>query len=93
LVLQTLTALLYQPWTIDDECGTVGGIRIGRGNRSSRRKPAPMPLCPPQIPHNMTWARTRAAVLGSRGLAVAYISSYMIELDCVTSDTKSIFVP
>jgi hypothetical protein len=27
-----------------------GGMKIGRGNRSTRRKPAPAPLCPPQIP-------------------------------------------
>jgi hypothetical protein len=33
-------------------------MRIGRGNRSTRRKPAPVPLCPPQIPHDLTWART-----------------------------------
>jgi hypothetical protein len=25
-------------------------IGFGRGNRSTRRKPAPTPLCPPQIP-------------------------------------------
>jgi hypothetical protein len=25
-----------------------GGMKIGRGNRSTRRKPAPAPLCPPQ---------------------------------------------
>jgi hypothetical protein len=31
--------------------GEIGGIKIGRGNRSTRRKPAPAPLCPPQIPH------------------------------------------
>jgi hypothetical protein len=30
--------------------GGIGGM-IGRGNRSTRRKPAPMPLCPPQTPH------------------------------------------
>jgi hypothetical protein len=24
---------------------------IGRGNRSTQRKPAPVPLCPPQTPH------------------------------------------
>jgi hypothetical protein len=47
-------------WTIvlapydDDECGAVGGIRIGRGDRSTRRKPAPVLLCPPQIPHDLT---------------------------------------
>jgi hypothetical protein len=34
------------------ECddGEFGGMKIGRGNRSTRRKPAPAPLCPPQIP-------------------------------------------
>jgi hypothetical protein len=26
------------------------------------------PLCPPQIPHDLTWARTRAATVGSRRL-------------------------
>jgi hypothetical protein len=30
----------------DDECGATGGM-LGRGNRSTRRKPAPVPLCPP----------------------------------------------
>jgi hypothetical protein len=38
----------------DDECGAVGGMRIGRGNWSSQRKPVPIPLCPPQIPHDLT---------------------------------------
>jgi hypothetical protein len=37
-------------------------MKIGRGNRSTRSKPAPAPLCPPQIPHEWTWVRTRAAV-------------------------------
>jgi hypothetical protein len=34
----------------DEECGAVGGMRIGRGNQSNRRKSALVPLCPPQIP-------------------------------------------
>jgi hypothetical protein len=55
------TGLLCQPRMIDDECGAVGGMRIGRENRSTRRKPAPTPLWPPQIPHDLTWDRTRAA--------------------------------
>jgi hypothetical protein len=38
----------------DDECGAVGGMRIGRENRSIWRKPAPVPLYPPQIPHDLT---------------------------------------
>jgi hypothetical protein len=50
----------------DDDCGAVGGMRIGRGNRS----------CPPQISHDLTWARTRAAAVGSLLLiawAVAHV--------------------
>jgi hypothetical protein len=37
----------------DCENGELGGMN-GRGNRSTRRKPAPTSLCPPQIPldHN-----------------------------------------
>jgi hypothetical protein len=38
-------------------------MKIGRDNRSTRRKPAPVPLCPPQIPHNLTRARTLAAAV------------------------------
>jgi hypothetical protein len=53
---------------IEDECGAVGGMRIVRGNRSTRRKRAPAPLSPPQIPHDLTWARTRSAEVGSRRL-------------------------
>jgi hypothetical protein len=41
----------------DDDYGAVGGMRVGRGNRSTRRKPAPVPLWPPQIPHDLTWDR------------------------------------
>jgi hypothetical protein len=65
MVRQPLTVLLYQPRITEDECGAVSRMRIGRGNWSTRRKPAPVPLCPPQIPHDLTWARTRPAVVGS----------------------------
>jgi hypothetical protein len=30
--------------------GEFGGMKIGKGNRSTLRKTAPAPLCPPQIP-------------------------------------------
>jgi hypothetical protein len=40
--------------------GVFGGMKIGRGNRSTRRKPAPAPLCPPQIPVDQTRARSQA---------------------------------
>jgi hypothetical protein len=35
----------------DDECGAVGEMRIGRRNRSTRRKPTPVPFYTPQIPY------------------------------------------
>jgi hypothetical protein len=54
LVRRPLIGLLYQPRMIDDdECGAIGGMRIGRGNRSTWRKSVPMQLCPPQIPHDL----------------------------------------
>jgi hypothetical protein len=31
----------------DYDAGEIGGMMIGRGNRSTRGKPASMPLCPP----------------------------------------------
>jgi hypothetical protein len=52
---------------MDDEYGAVCGM-IGKGNRSTRRKLSPVVLCPPQIPHDLTRARTQAAVVGSRRL-------------------------
>jgi hypothetical protein len=57
LVRRPLTDLSYPPRMIDDGCGAVGGMGIGRGNQSTRGKPAPVPLRPPQIPHNLTWVR------------------------------------
>jgi hypothetical protein len=36
------------PGDCDD--GEFDGMKIGRGNRSTGKKPAPVPLCPPQIP-------------------------------------------
>jgi hypothetical protein len=45
----------------DVECGAIGGMRIGRANRSTRRKPAPVSLCRQQISYDLTRAKTRAA--------------------------------
>jgi hypothetical protein len=52
------------PGDYDD--GKISGM-IGRGNRSTRRKPAPMPLCPPKTPH-AAWMRTRVAAVGIQQL-------------------------
>jgi hypothetical protein len=49
-----------------DYDGEIGGM-IDRGNRSTRRKPAPVALCPPQTPHAAR-TRTRAAAVGSQRL-------------------------
>jgi hypothetical protein len=66
---EATTGILYQHrMTDDDECGAVGGMRIGTGNRSTLIKLTPAPLCPPQIPHDLTWDRTRAAAVGSQRL-------------------------
>jgi hypothetical protein len=44
--------------------GEIDGM-IGRGNGSTRRKPALVPLCPTQTPAR---TRTRAAAVGSQRL-------------------------
>jgi hypothetical protein len=52
-----------------DECGATGGM-LGRGNWSIWRKPDPLQLCPPQIPH----ALTQAAKVESRRL-IAWVTA------------------
>jgi hypothetical protein len=70
---------LYQPQMIDDDdCGAIGGMKIDRGNRSTWRRPAPVPLCPLQISHDPTRARTYAHlffVLVSSSRSYLYIVS------------------
>jgi hypothetical protein len=66
----------YQP-RMNYECG-VDGMRIGKGNRSTRRKPAPVPLCPPQILHELIWARSLATAVGSRRLTWVMVGTYQI---------------
>jgi hypothetical protein len=50
----------------DYDDGEIVGM-IGGGNRSTQRKPAPMPLCPPQTPYAARM-RTQAAAVGSQRL-------------------------
>jgi hypothetical protein len=67
LVLRPLFGLLRQSQIIgDDDCGAIGEMRIDRGNRNTRRKPAPVSLCPPQITYDLNRARARAAGVESR---------------------------
>jgi hypothetical protein len=48
LAAATNRPVVPAPGDYDD--GEIGGM-IGKGSRSTRRKPAPVPLCPPQTPH------------------------------------------
>jgi hypothetical protein len=50
LLRRSLIGLLYQPRMIGDgDCEQIGGMKIGKGNRSTQRKHAP---APPQIPYD-----------------------------------------
>jgi hypothetical protein len=76
---------------IDDECGAVGGMRICRESRSTRRKPLPVPLCQPQIPHELTWDRTRSATVGSRRLtiwAMAQLNQWLCRRQMIIRNCK-----
>jgi hypothetical protein len=53
----TIWPIVPAPDDIDDECGAVGGMRIGRRIRNARGKPAPVSLFLPQIPHYLTLDR------------------------------------
>jgi hypothetical protein len=54
----------------DCEDGKFGRMS-DRGNRSTRREPAPAPLCPQQIPLDQTRDWTRAAAVGSQRLTAS----------------------
>jgi hypothetical protein len=47
--------------------GEIGGMMVGKGIRSTRRKPAPVPLCPSQTPY-AAQTRIRAVAVGSQRL-------------------------
>jgi hypothetical protein len=67
--------------------GAFGGIKIGRENRSIRRKPAAVPLCSPKIQHYLTWDRTRAAAVISLSYGTAFWKQLttVISIMCVHS--------
>jgi hypothetical protein len=83
LILRPLFGLLYQPRKMDnDECGPANGI-IGRETQSTRRKYVTVPFFPPQIPCNLTWAKTRAVAIWSRQLT-AWDTARPLFLTCFT---------
>jgi hypothetical protein len=71
-ITESITGLVYHSWMMDDdECGVVGGM-LGKGNGSTQTKLAPVLLCPPQIPHDLTGA----PISGPLWLLVANCLSY-----------------
>jgi hypothetical protein len=58
---------------------------IGRRNRSTRKKPAPVPLCPPQTPHPARM-RTRAAAVGSQRLTAELRHGLSEHVDLMPSE-------
>jgi hypothetical protein len=60
-----------------DECGTVDGMGIGRGSSNTQRKPAPVPLCSRQIPHDLTYDRTcNIEVACTQPIATTVLETY-----------------
>jgi hypothetical protein len=65
----TNSHIVPTPGDYDD--GEIGGMMIGRGNRSTRKKAPPVPLCPPQTnPACSARTQTQAAAVGSQRLTV-----------------------
>jgi hypothetical protein len=61
----------------DFDNGGIGGIMFGKGNQSTLRKPAPVPLRPPQIPHAARM-RTRAPAVGSQRLTASATAQTLV---------------
>jgi hypothetical protein len=70
---RSLFFLLYQLRMMDDdECGAVGG-KSGKESRNTRRNPAPMPLSPPQIPHDLTITSACASAMVPFHVTLHYV--------------------
>jgi hypothetical protein len=60
LIALSVSRLYSVDYRMINERETVDGRRNGR----TRRSPAPMQLCSPQITYDLIWGRTRAAAVG-----------------------------
>jgi hypothetical protein len=82
----------------DYDNGEFGGMKIGRGNRSTRTKPATAPLFPPQIPLDQTRVRTRAAAVGSQRhvltlmISAAFCQQYICAFLKISRNKNSVFL-
>jgi hypothetical protein len=75
----------------DYDNGEIGGM-IGRGNRCTRRKPAPVPLCPPQTPHAAR-TRTRVAAVGSQRLTAEQSTALFLTENLTIKIYETVILP
>jgi hypothetical protein len=66
----------------DYDDGEIGEM-IGRGNRSTRRKPAPVPPCPPQTPHSCPEANPGRRGGNPATNRLSYGSALNIRIRCI----------
>jgi hypothetical protein len=76
-----------------DYDGEFGGMEIGRGNRNTRRKPAPAPLCPPQIPFDQARVWTPAAAVGSQRLTAWAMTRPMLFIKYIIKRRNRYILP
>jgi hypothetical protein len=58
------------------------------GNRCTQRKPDPVPLSPPQIPHDLTRDRTRSVTVGSQRLTAWATARHTFTRSLFRAETK-----
>jgi hypothetical protein len=68
LMLLSVSWLHRATGEIIHKYGAVDGMRIDKVNWSTRRKPAPVLLCPPLISQDLTWDQTQASMVGFQRL-------------------------
>jgi hypothetical protein len=53
-------------------------MKLTGENRQLGEKPVPVPLCPPQVSHGLTWDRTQASAVRGRRLMALHLLPYVI---------------
>jgi hypothetical protein len=69
---------------MSNECGTSGGMKIGRRNCNIQRNHTPVPLYPPQIPHDSTWDWAHVASVESLWLTAWAVAQPLHSNDVYT---------
>jgi hypothetical protein len=82
-----MTLWVLTLYSVDDRMinvyGAAGGTVTDGINWSTRRKSVPMPLCPPQIPHDQNWEWTQVTMLGSQQLSARAVAWPIFGCDTV----------